>query len=184
VQLVVRNGGRVSRGPERENHHGRFTVIDATTSTRSRDFPIVRSAKSLAAARRTASLVAPVTSSSSVVTGRTGHASTPQRVLAPPQLWPVLVGPSRHARHRWPDPSSPTDRTAVSSVSFEPCRGEGAVIRFDPWVHCFKGALYRQPKIGGHKWETAVCDHVHRGTVRYVMVSLVVAAYTAIIECG
>ena len=36
------------------------------------------------------------------------------------------------------------------------------------------------PRLG----RLAVCDHVHRGTVRYVMVSLVVAAYTDIIDCG
>ena len=31
VQLVFRNGVPVSRGPEREVHHGRFTVIAAAT---------------------------------------------------------------------------------------------------------------------------------------------------------
>ena len=30
----------------------------------------------------------------------------------------------------------------------------------------------------------AVCDQLHRGTVRYVMASLVVTAYTDIIDCG
>ena len=41
-----------------------------------------------------------------------------------------------------------------------------------------------KPKSGGYICRSAVCDHFHRGTVRYVMVSLVVTAYTDIIECG
>ena len=49
-------------------------------------------------------------------------------------------------------------------------------------VRGFAGGLIRSidPRLG----RLAVCDHVRRGTVRYVMVSLVVPAYTDIIECG
>ena len=36
------------------------------------------------------------------------------------------------------------------------------------------------PRLG----RLAVCDHFHRGTVRHVMVRLVVTAYTDIIDCG
>ena len=40
------------------------------------------------------------------------------------------------------------------------------------------------PSIHPRLGRLAVCDHVHRGTVRYVMVRLVVTAYTALIDCG
>jgi len=34
------------------------------------------------------------------------------------------------------------------------------------------------------RWASVLCDQVHTDSVRYVMVSLVVTAYTAIIHCG
>ena len=40
------------------------------------------------------------------------------------------------------------------------------------------------PSINPRLGRLAVSDQLHRGSVRYVMVSLVVTAYTDIIECG
>jgi len=34
------------------------------------------------------------------------------------------------------------------------------------------------------RWASVLCDQVHRGSVWCVMVSLIVAVYTAIIHCG
>ena len=52
-------------------------------------------------------------------------------------------------------------------------RGLGGYVEMDIPLH-------RPSALG----RLAVCDHVHRRTVRHVMVSLVVTAYTDIIECG
>ena len=50
--------------------------------------------------------------------------------------------------------------------------------------HFFDTEPEPKPKIGEYKSWPPVCDHFHRGSVRYVMVNRSATAYTDTINCG
>ena len=89
---------RVSRGPEREVHHGRVTVIEAATSTHSRAFPQLRSTNEFAAPRATLS--------DSAVSRRSSTSTAPWRETSEPQLGDLnhrrRLGPRLRSRNPRP----------------------------------------------------------------------------------